>query len=98
MKPRTPAHRGPLIPALCQLAQASCGIPHAHTAQEHLEDVTVEQVMTALVETADPEGDIATAAHILLENKISRLPVVEGMRLVGILTEADFVRYVAERV
>jgi len=32
------------------------------------------------------------AAEIMLENKIGCLPVTEGTRLVGILTEADFVR------
>ncbi len=34
---------------------------------------------------------------MLLENKIGCLPVVEGEHLVGILTEADFVRYFLER-
>jgi CBS domain-containing membrane protein len=32
----------------------------------------------------------------MLENKYGCLPVVEGERLVGILTEADFVRLFAE--
>jgi acetoin utilization protein AcuB len=32
----------------------------------------------------------------LFENKIGCLPVVEGSRLVGILTESDFVRRFVE--
>ena len=62
----------------------------------HLEDLTVAQVMTGSVDTADPDDDLAAAAQVLLDNKISCLPVVEGTRLVGILTESDFVRLVAE--
>jgi CBS domain-containing protein len=34
---------------------------------------------------------------MLLENKVGCLPVVEGLRLVGIITEADFVRDFLER-
>ena len=33
---------------------------------------------------------------LLLDNKYGCLPVVESMRLTGILTEADFVRYLAD--
>jgi CBS domain-containing protein len=36
------------------------------------------------------------AARLMLERKIVCLPVVEAGRLVGILTEGDFVAYFAE--
>ncbi len=49
-------------------------------------------VMTKTPETVSPDTDLAEAGSILLENRISSLPVVEGNRLVGILTESDFVR------
>jgi CBS domain-containing membrane protein len=58
---------------------------------------TVREIMTSDPETIEPDADIATAGQIMLDNKYGCLPVVEGQRLVGILTEADFVRYVAER-
>ncbi|MCI0408222.1 MAG: CBS domain-containing protein, partial [Acidobacteria bacterium] len=35
-------------------------------------------------------------AQAMFENKYGCLPVVEGRHLVGILTEADFVRFLAE--
>ncbi|HEY4563864.1 MAG TPA: CBS domain-containing protein [Thermoanaerobaculia bacterium] len=52
-----------------------------------------EEVMTSEVETAEPDLPLQEAARIMLENKFGCLPVVEGWRLVGILTESDFVKH-----
>jgi CBS domain-containing membrane protein len=64
---------------------------------EMLTQKTVGEIMTSDPETADPDTGIGAAAQIMLENKYGCLPIVEGSRLVGILTESDFVRYLAER-
>jgi CBS domain-containing membrane protein len=56
----------------------------------------IREVMVTEVETIDPEARLAEAAQTLFENKIGCLPVVEGTRLVGILTESDFVRRFVE--
>lgn len=61
-----------------------------------LERLKVRELMNTVVESADPDRDIRDAAQVMLENKYGCLPVVEGERLVGILTEADFVRLFAE--
>jgi CBS domain-containing membrane protein len=53
----------------------------------------VEEVMTSEVETADPDQPLKEAAQVMYENKFGCLPVVEGWRVVGILTESDFVKY-----
>ena len=67
------------------------------TAQRNVLDaVRVADVMREDVETAGPELELRDAAYTLLEHKFGCLPVVEGDLLVGILTEADFVRKVAE--
>lgn len=58
--------------------------------------VKVNEVMTRDVETVEADQDVAVAAAAMLENKYGCLPVLEQGALVGILTEADFVRYVAE--
>ncbi len=60
-----------------------------------LERLLVRELMTTGVVTVDPESDIREAAQIMIENKYGCLPVVEGSRLVGILTESDFVRMMA---
>lgn len=57
--------------------------------------VTAGEIMTRDVETAEPDQDIREAARVMLEGKYGCLPVVEGSRLVGILTESDFVRFLA---
>ena len=53
----------------------------------------VEEVMTSEVETAAPELPLSEAARVMFENKFGCLPVLEGSKLVGILTESDFVRF-----
>jgi CBS domain-containing membrane protein len=56
----------------------------------------VGEIMTPDPETVEAETEIGVAAQTMFENKYGCLPVVEGARLVGILTESDFVRYLAE--
>jgi CBS domain-containing protein len=51
--------------------------------------------MTTEVATTSPETLLVEAAKILTERKIGCLPVVEQGRLVGILTEGDFVAMIA---
>ena len=58
--------------------------------------VKVRDVMNWQVETIEADDDAATAAAIMFENKYGCLPVLEQGVLAGILTEADFVRHVAE--
>lgn len=60
-----------------------------------LAKLTVRDVMTRAVVLVDPKRSAAEAAQIMLTHKISALPVTEGERLVGIITESDFVRLVA---
>ncbi len=53
----------------------------------------VRELMATEIDTVEPDEELQTAAVMLIENKIGCLPVVEGERLVGILTESDFVRH-----
>ena len=64
--------------------------------EEVRERITAKEVMTSGVYSVDPDTDIREAAQAMYENKFGSLPVVEGQRLVGILTESDFVRLMAE--
>jgi CBS domain-containing membrane protein len=52
-----------------------------------------DEVMTSEIETVDPDQPLAEAAQVMFDNKIGCLPVVEGSRVVGILTESDFVKF-----
>jgi acetoin utilization protein AcuB len=59
---------------------------------ELLARLTVGEVMTRNVIVVDPDRDASEAAAVLLAKKIGGLPVLHGGRLVGIVTETDFLR------
>ncbi|MFQ5670162.1 MAG: CBS domain-containing protein [Acidobacteriota bacterium] len=63
--------------------------------ESDLEQYRVELFMTRGVESVRPTTRIEAAGQIMLENKFGCLPVTEEGKLVGILTEADFVRLLA---
>jgi acetoin utilization protein AcuB len=56
----------------------------------------VRDVMTWSVVTVRPETGIREAARLMYERKIGALPVVEGKRVVGILTETDVLKVFKE--
>jgi len=56
--------------------------------------LVVKEVMTTEVMTIRPDAPIATAAALMLQHKIGCLPVVEAGKLLGIITESDFVALV----
>lgn len=56
------------------------------------ERLTVRAVMTRPVLTVTPRDSLAEAVRLMLENRIGCLPVLEGQRLVGILTGVDVLR------
>jgi acetoin utilization protein AcuB len=58
--------------------------------------LTVGEVMTRSVIVVDPDRPVSEAARIMIDHKIGALPVVDAGSLVGIITESDFVRAMAE--
>jgi CBS domain-containing protein len=66
-------------------------------AQEgYLKTVLVKEVITNEVITIGPDEDIGKAARIMLKEEIGCLPVVEGEKLVGLISESDIMRFIAE--
>jgi acetoin utilization protein AcuB len=59
---------------------------------ELLEEVTAENVMTLNPITVTPDTPAVRAAEMLAVYKFGALPVVEGNRLIGIITVTDFLR------
>jgi CBS domain-containing protein len=68
-----------------------------HARRKILDTLLVKDVMTTDVITTSPETPLAEAARVLMERKIGSLPVVKDGRLVGIITEGDFVALVARK-
>jgi CBS domain-containing protein len=60
-----------------------------------LAKLTVGEVMSRAVIVVDSDRPAAEAARLMIDHKIGALPVVDGGRLAGIVTESDFVRAVA---
>jgi acetoin utilization protein AcuB len=60
-----------------------------------LDRLTIGTVMTRLVLTIGPDRETSEAARIMIDHKIGAMPVLDGTRVVGIITETDFVRAVA---
>ncbi len=61
-----------------------------------LKQVAVKEAMSAELQTTAPDTPVADAARLMIERKIGCLPVIENGKLVGIVTETDFVRLIAE--
>jgi CBS domain-containing membrane protein len=66
-----------------------------HAQRRILDTLSVKDVMATDVVTTGPDTSLVDAARLLTERKIGCLPVVKNGRLVGILTEGDFVALVA---
>ena len=49
----------------------------------------VSKVMTKKVVTISPDAHIDDAKKVMLSNKIKRIPIVDGKKLVGIVTITD---------
>jgi len=59
--------------------------------QEYLDrHIHIMNIMKTDVLSVDPDMDVCSAITLLLDHKYGCLPVVTGGKLVGIVTEADF--------
>lgn len=61
----------------------------AHEAEERY--VALSSVMTSPVQTVDESASLRGTAMHMQQNKLGCLPVVKDDRLVGIITDSDFV-------
>jgi len=66
-----------------------------HAQRGALDMVVVKEAMKTDVQTIRPDAPLVEAAKLMLEKKIGCLVVLDGQKLVGILTEADFVKHYA---
>lgn len=59
-------------------------------AEKHPGSSKVEEVMSRNLITISPDATTGEAAKLMAEHQIRRLPVVEGDKLVGIVSLGDF--------
>ena len=67
-----------------------------HDPQNVLNKVCVRDIMTSRIVGVSPDVSIPKAAGLMYRNKIGCLPVLDEEALVGIITESDILRAVAE--
>ena len=80
-------HRDLLAQTISHLAEVD------DEEQEYLDrHIHIMNIMKTDVTTVDPEMDVCNAITMLLEHKYGCLPVVTDGKLVGIVTEADFLK------
>jgi CBS domain-containing membrane protein len=65
--------------------------------QEFLKSLPISEVMSKHVVSVPADTSIRAAARLMMEKKIGCLPVVQGERLVGLVTKGDMLRYLADR-
>jgi len=58
----------------------------------YLQSVRVKEIMTYPVVTISPDTSVAAAAEMIITKGIGCLPVVDGTRLVGMVTKTDLLR------
>ncbi len=63
--------------------------------EQALDSLRVKDAMKAEPITTTADASIESAARLMAEKKIGCLPVLEAGRIVGILTEGDFVLWAA---
>ncbi|MEH1874828.1 chloride channel protein [Nostoc sp.] len=71
-----------------------------HTLRERnlANDIFLKEIMTPVPMTVTPIHTLSNVLYLLDRYKISRLPVVDGRKLIGIITRADIIRVEADHL
>jgi CBS domain-containing protein len=56
-----------------------------------------EEIMTKKVVTVELDTEVERIAELMIEKDINRIPVVDKLKVVGIVSRADVVRYISQR-
>src|SRR5947209_14716085 len=71
---------------------------HLADVYKHTHGRKVEEVMSTDVSSIDQNLPLESAVSLMEKRRIKRLPVMDGSKLVGIITRADFIRALASFV
>ena len=61
------------------------------------DEISVQQVMSNTVYTIGPNAHIQEAAAMMIDHKVHHLVVMEGEKIVGIVSSMDFVKLIADK-
>ena len=60
-------------------------------------DTKISDVMTTPLVTIEPDASLNEAARKMIDNRIRRLPVLEGNTLIGMIVVSDFARHLSKK-
>jgi CBS domain-containing protein len=80
-------HRDLLSATISHLAEVD-----PDTQREIDSGIPIQEIMRSDLKSISPDEHLGDAAKVLLNHKYGCLPVVEKGKLVGIITEADFLK------
>jgi len=75
---------------------AERGHPAARELMDTLRGAMVSDAMTTKVITANPGDTLEEVLGLLIRSDINRVPVIEGGKVVGIVTRGDVLRVIAK--
>jgi CBS domain-containing protein len=58
-----------------------------------IREVKIADIMSKMMTTADPEMPIEVAVQRMINHKVRRLPIVDGGKIVGIVTVTDLAKH-----
>ncbi|MEX5284514.1 CBS domain-containing protein [Selenomonas sputigena] len=68
------------------------GLKEYREAFRKLSAVTAQEIMTKDVISVQPEEDVSKVGQLMLDHHVKRVPVLNGRRLVGIISRSDMVK------
>jgi len=89
----------PRVPAAVNIQGATLfleGISRYRKELKKLVATRAEDIMTRDVITVDENTEVERVARIMVESDITRVPVVNNGKLVGIISRADIVKHIAK--
>lgn len=80
------------------VTQTDLADPSRYPASANADKVTLAEIMTPQPVTVSPKDPLTHVLYLLNRFKLSRLPVTEAHKLVGIITRADIIRAECDRI
>ncbi|HEY0601701.1 MAG TPA: CBS domain-containing protein [Herpetosiphonaceae bacterium] len=97
---RLPVVDGTTLVGIVSLTNIRAAFPDAEATHDTaawqvvLDTVRADEIMTTAVMTVAADAPIAEAAALMLTQRVKCLPVIDGERVVGIITDHDLIRVI----
>lgn len=72
------------------------GVKHYNEELRKLVATKAEDVMTKVVITVGEDVEVEKVAELMAERDVNRIPVIRDDKLVGIISRADIIKYIAK--